>query len=76
MKENTRAKVVPLKRTVYSVRCPIHSHVEIGEWKADINGFDHLGYFCHKCNRLIRFNESNFKKYLQNSFFPVKKLDN
>ena len=65
---------IPSAKEIFSIRCPLHPSTEIGEWKADAEKNDHLGYYCYKCKKLVRFNRLNFKEYLTNNFFPVKIL--
>jgi len=62
------------RKAVYSIRCPIHPNVEIGEWSADIKGFDHLGGFCYKCKRMMRYNQQNFSNKLIRGYFPEKTI--
>lgn len=68
MKSNNMAK-----KRVYSILCPIHK-VEIGEWDADTEGFNHLAFYCGKCKKMIKFNKDNFVKHLTSGNFPVKYL--
>ncbi len=62
------------RKAVYSIRCPIHPNVEIGEWEADIKGFDHFGGFCYKCKKMMRYNHRNFKEKLMIGYFPGKTI--
>lgn len=61
-----------IENKIYSVRCPLHPKIEIGEWRNNNREITHLAFYCGKCRKLIRFNEDNFTKYLTNGFFPVK----
>jgi hypothetical protein len=62
------------EKVVYSIRCPIHPNVEIGEWHGEIEATDHMAFYCGKCRRLIRFNKGHFKKYLTKGIFKKKVL--
>jgi len=61
-------------REVYSIRCPVHRNIEIGEWCSDPVNKMHLGFYCGKCRRIIRFNKDNFINSLTVGLFPVKIL--
>lgn len=74
-------KVVPLmllersSRKVFSIRCPMHPKIELGESDGLTYEHMHKGYWCGKCKRKVFFNEENFKKHLTSGLFPVIRTD-
>lgn len=57
---------------IYSVHCPVHKHIEIGEWAGRLEDIVHQGFYCGKCGKIKKFNRESFRKSLQLGLFPVK----
>ena len=72
MGDNPAKILNPVSYSIYSVRCPIHRDVEIGEWAGELEDIVHQGFYCGKCGKTKRFNRENFEKYLQLEYFPIK----